>query len=81
MYLYFLLEVQQLLQCCVDLRINQSLFMPRYADPFNIQLRYDVYANLQAPANYLALAKNGAGMTSLWGDLDSLQSLINMLNW
>jgi hypothetical protein len=67
-----------LLSSCV---IIWWIFVFKYARPFDIQLRYNVYANLHATADYLALADNGSGMVSMWHDFTDLQDLIDMLNW
>ena len=56
-------------------------FLCSYANPYSVQLRYDVYANLNAPANYMALSNSGSGMTTMWSDYNSLTALIDMLNW
>lgn len=53
-----------------------------YAKTFDIKLRYNVYANLNADANYLALAdKNGAGLMAANADINKMRELNDFLNW
>ena len=58
------------------------VYVDSYAKQFEIVLRYDVYADLNPEANYLALADNsGAGMQAMWASFSDLIDLIDMMNW
>jgi len=57
------------------------IIVTKYAKTFDIQLRYDVYANLEPDANFLALANAGKGMNDSWSAFSDLRDLIDMLNW
>ena len=45
-----------------------------------MDIRYDVYNNLQAQAYYLALAE-GNGMDAFWSSMNQMIAATNMLNW
>ncbi|GMH41042.1 hypothetical protein BSKO_08952 [Bryopsis sp. KO-2023] len=56
-------------------------FVVNYADPFNIDLRYDVYASLNPQAAYLKLQDRGAGLVAMHNDFKSMQELVDTLAW
>ncbi len=57
------------------------VFVTRYAKTYDVALRYDVYANLQPTANYLALNAQGAQLSALVDDVNETKALIDLLNW
>ncbi|KAL3132313.1 hypothetical protein ABBQ32_008891 [Trebouxia sp. C0010 RCD-2024] len=56
-------------------------FALRDALPFDINLRYDVYADLQAEAAFLRLNQNGIFLLQLQAAFAKLQYLVNKLAW
>lgn len=54
--------------------------LQNYANTFNIDIRYDVYNDLNAAANYLALSPT-SGMDGLWSAYNSMVAGVDMLNW
>ncbi|KAL0022694.1 hypothetical protein WJX77_001966 [Trebouxia sp. C0004] len=56
-------------------------FALRDALPFDIDLRYDVYANLEAEAAFLKLNNNGVHLLQLQAAFAKLQYLVNKLAW
>eukprot|EP00798_Chlamydomonas_sp_ICE-L_P006112 gene6112-2716_t len=57
------------------------VFVYQYAEKFDMNLRYDVFASLIPDANYLALTNNGEGLSQGWLAINNLHSLVDMLNW
>ena len=55
-------------------------FSQNYANKFNMDIRYEVYNDLNAQANYLALSPI-SGMDALWSAYNSMIASVNMLNW
>jgi hypothetical protein len=55
-------------------------FTQNYANKFNMDIRYEVYNDLNAQANYLALSPL-SGMDALWSAYSSMIASVNMLNW
>eukprot|EP00887_Chlorella_sp_A99_P002467 scaffold10.g2467.t1 len=53
----------------------------RYSLSFQLQLRYDVYADLGAQAARLALADGGAGLRAMHADFTQLQTISDSLAW
>ncbi|DBB14252.1 TPA: hypothetical protein ACH3X3_001198 [Trebouxia sp. C0006] len=56
-------------------------FALRDALPFDIDLRYDVYANLEAEAAFLKLNDSGVHLLQLQAAFAKLQYLVNKLAW
>lgn len=56
------------------------VYVKNYANKFNMDIRYEVYNDLNAQANYLALSPI-SGMDALWSAYNSMIASVNMLNW
>ncbi|GBF96992.1 polycystin cation channel family [Raphidocelis subcapitata] len=57
------------------------LFVTRHARVWSMELRYDVYADLQPTANFLKLFGDGRGLTAAWAAIRGLEAGADLLAW
>ena len=57
------------------------VWVRKYADTFDVAIRYNVYQDLGASANYLALGADGDNLSAANKSFKELRDLIDLLNW